>query len=89
MATMPTDVPQSEEARMGMLRECVLRVVKKGTMPMDVQQSVRRLDHMILDYTASSVEKMDILPVGVKRKMIINSMTEVHEDLRGHTGHPS
>jgi len=40
-ATMPIDVPQSEEARMGMLRECVLRVVKKGTMPMDVQQSVR------------------------------------------------
>jgi len=26
---------------------------------------------------------MDILPVGVKKKMIINSMTEVHEDLRG------
>ena len=40
-ATMPTDVPQSDEARMGMLRECVLYVVKKGTMPMDVQQSVR------------------------------------------------
>ena len=38
---MPTDVPQSDEARMGMLRECVLYVVKKGTMPMDVQQSVR------------------------------------------------
>ena len=40
-ATMPTDVPQSEEARMGMLKECVLYVVKKGTIPMDVQQSVR------------------------------------------------
>ena len=52
---------------------------------MDVQQSVRRLDSMILDYTISSVEKMDTLPVGVKRKMIINSMTEVHEDLRGDT----
>ena len=63
-------------------------VVKKGIMPMDVQQSVRR-NSMILDYIASSVEKMDILPVGVKRKMIINSMTEVHEDLRGDTRHPS
>ena len=40
-ATMPTDVPQSEEVRMGMLKECVLYVVKKGTMPVDVQQSVR------------------------------------------------
>ena len=38
---MPTDVPQSEEARMGMLNECVLYVVKKSTMPMNVQQSVR------------------------------------------------
>ena len=36
-------------------------------MPMDVQQSVRRLDSMILDYTVSSVEKMDTLPVGVKK----------------------
>ena len=81
---MPTDVPQSKEARMGMPKECVLYVVKKGTMPMDVQQSIRR-NSMILDYIASSVEKMDNLPVGVKRKMIIDSMTEVHEDLRGDT----
>ena len=58
-------------------------------MPMDVQQSVRRLDPVILDYTASSVEKMDTLPVGVKKKMIINSMTEVHEDLRDDTRHPN
>ena len=65
---MLTDVPQSEEARMGMPKECVLYVVKKGIMPMDVQQSVRRLDPVILEYTASSVEKMDILPVGVKKK---------------------
>ena len=53
---------------MGMLRECVLYVVKKGTMPMDVQQSVRGLDPVILDYTASSLEKMDTLPIGVKKK---------------------
>ena len=56
---------------------------------MDVQQSIRWLDPVTLDYTASSVEKMDTLPVGVKKKMIINSMTEVHEDLRDDTRHPS
>jgi len=82
---MPIDVPQSEEAKMGLLKEYVLAMVKKGTMPIAVQQSVRGLGPMILDYIASSVEKMDILLVGVKRKMIINSMTEVHEDLRGDT----
>jgi len=58
-------------------------------MLIDAQQNVRRLGHVILDYTASGVEKMDILPVGVKKKMIINSMTEVHEDLRDDTRHPS
>ena len=82
---MPIDVPQSEEVRMGLLKECVLAVVKKGTMPIAVQQSVRGLGPMILDYIASSAEKMDTLPVGVKKKMVINSMTEVQEDLRGDT----
>ena len=50
---------------------------------MDDQQSVRRIDSMILDYTVSSAKKMDTLPVGVKKNG--NSMTEVHEDLRGDT----
>ena len=54
-------------------------------MPIAVHKSVRRLDLVILDYTTSSLEKMDTLPVGVKKKMVINSMTEVHEDLRGDT----
>ena len=71
---MPADVPQSEEARTSMLRECVLWVVKKATMLIDVQQSVRRLDPVISDYIASSVEKMDTSPVGVKKKIIINDM---------------
>ena len=84
---MPIDVPQNEkkEVEMGMLKECVLDVVKKGIMPIDVHKSVRRLDPVILDYTASSMEKTDILPVDVKKKVINNSMTEVHEDLRGDT----
>ena len=62
---MLTDVPQSEAARKGMPKECVLYVVKKGTMPMGVQRSVRELDPVMRDYTASSMEKTDILPVGV------------------------
>ena len=40
-------------------------VVKKGIMPIAVQQSIRRPGPVMLDYIASSVEKMDILPVGV------------------------
>ena len=74
---MLTDVPQSEEARMGMPKECVLYVVKKGTMPMGVQRSVRELDPGMRDYTASSMEKTDILSVDVKKGMIINPMTQV------------
>ena len=54
-------------------------------MPMGVQRSVRELDPVMRDYTASSMEKTDILPVDVKKKVINNSMTEVHEDLRGDT----
>ena len=65
---MPTDVPQSDEARMGMLKECVLDVVKKGIMSIAVQQSIRRPGPIILDYIASGLEKMDTLPVGVKKK---------------------
>ena len=62
-----------KKVEMGILKECVLDVVKKGNMPIAVHKSVRRLDPMILDYIASSAEKMDTLPVGVK-KMVINSM---------------
>ena len=68
---MPIDVPQNEKVEMGMLKECVLDVVNKGTMPIVVQQSIRRPGPMILGCIASSVEKTDILLVGVK-KMIIN-----------------
>ena len=78
---MLTDVPQSKEARMGMPKECVLYVVKKGTMPMGVQRSVRELGPVMRDYIASSVEKTDILLVGVKKRMMINPMTEVPTSL--------
>ena len=62
---MPIDVPQNEKVEMGMLKECVLDVVTKGIMPIAVQQSIRRPGPVMLDYIASSVEKMDILLVGV------------------------
>ena len=62
---MPIDVPQNEKVEMGMLKECVLDVVKKGIMPIAVQQSIRRPGPVMLDYIASSVEKTDILLVGV------------------------
>jgi len=65
---MPIDVPQNEKVEMGMLKECVLDVVKKGIMPIAVHKSVRRLDPVILDCIASSVEKMNTLPVGVEKK---------------------
>ena len=42
---MLIDVPQSEEVMMDLPKECVLDVVKKGTMPMDVHQSVRTGSH--------------------------------------------
>ena len=41
-------------------------------MPIVVPQSVRELGPKMLDYIASSVGKTDILPVCVKKKMIIN-----------------
>ena len=62
---MPIDVPQNEKVEMGMLKECVLDVVKKGIMPIAVQRSIRSPGPMMLDYIASSVEKTDILLVGV------------------------
>ena len=64
---MPIDVPQNEKVEMGMLKECVLDVVKKGIMTIAVQQSIRGLGPIILDYIASGLEKMDTLPVGVKK----------------------
>ena len=50
-------------------------------MPMGVQRSVTERDPVMRDYTASSVEK-DILPVGVKKRMIINCMAKVPIVLR-------
>ena len=50
-------------------------------MPIVVPQSIRELGPKMLDYIASSVEKTDILPVGVKKRMMINPMSEVPTSL--------
>jgi hypothetical protein len=52
-------------------------VVKKATMLIIVQQSVRGFCLVMMDYIASSVKKMDISLVGVQKRMIINPGIEV------------
>jgi hypothetical protein len=59
------------------LKDDVLDAVKKVTMLIIVQQSVRGFCLVMMDYIASSVEKMDILLVGVQKRMIINPRIEV------------
>jgi hypothetical protein len=49
----------------------------EATMLIIVQQSVRGFCLVTMDYIASSVEKMDILLVGVQKRMIINPKIEV------------
>ena len=53
------------EVEMDMLKECALHVVKKATISLGVQQSIRELGPVVRVYTSSSVEKTDILLVGV------------------------
>ena len=48
-------------------------------MLIDVQQSVRRLDPVISDYIASSVEKMDTSAVGVKKRKMISPITKISD----------
>jgi hypothetical protein len=59
------------------LKDDVSDAVKKVTMLIIVQQSVRGFCLVMMDYIASSVEKMDILLVGVQKRMIINPRIEV------------
>ena len=79
---------------MVMLKECALDVVMKATMPIDAQQNVRGLGPVTLDYIVSSAEKTDILPVGVKKRTMIdpslcaevqrNELANI-QDLKGDT----
>jgi hypothetical protein len=63
---------QVKKVKTTVLKDCVSNVVKKATMLIIVQQSVRGFYLVTMDYIASSVEKMDILLVGVQKWMIMN-----------------
>jgi hypothetical protein len=66
-----------KKAKTKVLKDRVSDAVKKATMLIIVQQSVRGFCLVTMDYIASSVEKMDILLVGVQKRMIINPRIEV------------
>jgi hypothetical protein len=68
---------QVKKAKTKVLRDYVSNVVKKATMLIIVQQSVRGFCLITMDYIASSMEKMDILLVGVQKRMVINPRIEV------------
>jgi hypothetical protein len=67
----------SEESQDKGIRDYVSNVVKKATMLIIVQQSVRGFCLITMDYIASSMEKMDILLVGVQNRIVINPKIEV------------
>jgi hypothetical protein len=68
---------QVKKAKTKVLRDYVSNVVKTATMLIIVQQSVRGFCLITMDYIASSVEKMDILVVGVQNRIVINPRIEV------------
>jgi hypothetical protein len=63
---------QVKKAKTKVLKDCVSNAVKKATMLIIVQQNVRGFCLFMMDYIASSMEKMDILLVGVQKRLIIN-----------------
>jgi hypothetical protein len=68
---------QVKKSKTKVLKDCVSNVVKKATMLIIVQQSVRGFSLVTMNYIASSMEKMDIFLVGVQNRMIINPRIEV------------
>jgi hypothetical protein len=68
---------QVKKAKTKVLKDSVSNVVKKATMLIIVQQSVRGFCLVMMDYIASSMEKMDFLLVGVQKRMINNPRIEV------------
>jgi hypothetical protein len=66
-----------KEVKTKILKDYASNVVKKVTMLIIVQQRVRGFCLVTMDYIASSMEKMDILLVGVQKRMIINPRIEV------------
>jgi hypothetical protein len=68
---------QVKKAKTKVLIDYVSNVVKKATMLIIVQQSVKGFCLVTRDYIASSVEKMNILLVGLQKKIVINPRIEV------------
>jgi hypothetical protein len=68
---------QVKKVKATILKDCVSEALKKVTMLIIVQQSVRGFCLVTIDYIASSVEKMDIVLVGVQKRMIVNPRIEV------------
>jgi hypothetical protein len=56
---------QVKKAKTKVLKDCVSDAVKKVIMLIIVQQSVRGFFLVMIDNIASSMDKMDILIVGV------------------------
>jgi hypothetical protein len=63
------------------LKDDVSDAVKKATMLIIVQQSVKGFCLVTGDYIASSVEKMNILLVGLQKRIVINPRIEVSKPL--------
>jgi hypothetical protein len=68
---------QVKKAKTKVLKDVVSDAVKKATMLIIVQKSVRGFCLVMMYYIASSVEKMDILLIGVQKRMIIKPRIEV------------
>jgi hypothetical protein len=68
----------SEESQEKSIKTLCFGCGKEGHyMLIIVQQSIRGFCLVTMDYIASSVEKMDILLVGVQKRMVINPRIEV------------
>ena len=65
---MLIDVQQNEEVRMGMLKKCVLYIVKKDTMPIDVPQSEEAMMGL-LKGSILDVVKKGTMPMSVQQSV--------------------
>jgi hypothetical protein len=68
---------QVKKVKATVLKDYVSDALKKVTLLIIGQQSVRGFYLVTMDYITSSVEKMDILLDGVQKRMVINPRIEV------------
>jgi hypothetical protein len=69
---------QVKKVKAKVLKYYVSNVLKKATVLIIVQQSVKGFCLDTMDYIASSVEKMDILLVGVQNRMNPRIEVSIH-----------